>query len=80
MSRILGRRVLVTGANRGLGLEMVKQLLKNYQPEKIFASCRSPEQAAELNLLAREDNRVHVLQIGVILLHYLPNSKKVLTR
>lgn len=36
--------VLVTGSNRGLGLEMVRQLAgKSNRPERIFATCRDPE-------------------------------------
>jgi NAD(P)-dependent dehydrogenase (short-subunit alcohol dehydrogenase family) len=42
--------ILITGANRGLGLEFVRQ----YQDEgiTIHACCRDPENAAELNALA----------------------------
>ena len=37
---------LVTGANRGIGLEFVKQLLRLADPPKlIFAGCRNPGQA-----------------------------------
>ena len=37
---------LVTGANRGIGLEFVKQLLRLADPPKlIFAGCRNPDQA-----------------------------------
>lgn len=36
--------VLITGANRGLGLEMVKQILEAHRPvAKVFACCRDPE-------------------------------------
>lgn len=64
MSNLIGRRILITGANRGLGLEMVKQLLKDYHPEKIFAACRKPEEAVELKSLAEKNSAVHVLQLG----------------
>lgn len=38
------RSVLVTGSNRGIGLELVKQLVgKSNPPERIFATCRDPE-------------------------------------
>lgn len=37
------QNILVTGANRGLGLEMVKQLAEKSSPgQKIFACCRDP--------------------------------------
>ncbi len=36
--------VLITGANRGLGLELVKQMVETYRPVRnLFASCRDPE-------------------------------------
>ena len=38
--------MLITGANRGLGLEMVKQLLGGETgPELVFAGCRQPDSA-----------------------------------
>lgn len=38
--------VLVTGANRGIGLELVSQLLRKTNPPKVvFATCRDPEGA-----------------------------------
>ena len=40
------RSVLITGANRGLGLEFVKQLLNlPSPPELLFAACRDPDNA-----------------------------------
>jgi len=36
----------VTGANRGIGLALVKVLLQS--GDKVFAACRKPDQAAEL--------------------------------
>ncbi|CDO74376.1 hypothetical protein BN946_scf184956.g5 [Trametes cinnabarina] len=56
---------LVTGANRGIGLELTKQLLRN--PSNIvLAACRNPDQAAALNEVAQAANgRVHVLCLDV---------------
>lgn len=40
-----GVSALVTGANRGLGLEMVKQMAECQQvaTRKVFACCRDPD-------------------------------------
>lgn len=47
--------VLITGANRGLGLEMVKQMVECQIPvKKLIASCRDPDgprAEVSLNLL-----------------------------
>ncbi len=44
-------RYLITGANRGIGLEFVKQLVAN--GDTIFATARNREAATELNELAK---------------------------
>lgn len=44
--------VLVTGANRGLGLEFARQLLS--RGERVVATCRQPGRAIELTRLAGE--------------------------
>ena len=56
--------ILITGANRGIGFELARQLLKD--DSYIFATCRSPERADALNDLAREQpDRVAVLQMDI---------------
>ncbi len=47
-------RILVTGANRGIGLELVRLYLA--QGARVFAGCRSSELAAELSQLAVQFN------------------------
>jgi NAD(P)-dependent dehydrogenase (short-subunit alcohol dehydrogenase family) len=44
-----GRTVLVTGSNRGLGLEFVRQYLET--GAHVIATCRNPERASELHAL-----------------------------
>ena len=43
---------LITGANRGIGLAVTRILLS--QGDKVFAACRQPWKAAELNALIQE--------------------------
>lgn len=58
------RRSLVTGANRGVGLEFVRQLLA--RGDHVIAACRHPGRATELNHLAGEHpGRLHVLPLDV---------------
>jgi len=58
------RHALVTGANRGLGLELVRQLLA--AGSRVVATCRHPGKATALNTLAGEHpGRLHVLPLDV---------------
>ena len=72
-SEMLSRNVLVTGASRGLGLELVKQLVKNPEnqpnrsPAKVIATCRNPGNADELMELASEEkDRLFVKALDVL--------------
>ena len=67
-----GKNVLITGASRGLGLEVVRQLLKNpkstlpQSPSVVIATCRNPDNAPELQALAAEEhNRLYVKKLDV---------------
>ncbi|MCC2626163.1 MAG: short chain dehydrogenase family protein [Burkholderiales bacterium] len=44
--------VLITGSNRGIGLGLVKEFIKHSY--NVIASCRKPEKAKELLLLAKQ--------------------------
>lgn len=56
-------RILITGANRGIGLGMVQAYLKR-EDNHIFATCRQPAQSDELNELARaHPDRMTIIQL-----------------
>ena len=58
------RHCVVTGANRGLGLEFVRQLLA--RGDRVLAACRLPGKASALNALAGgHPGRLHVLPLDV---------------
>ena len=60
----MARTALVTGANRGIGLEFVRQLLA--RGDHVVAACRHPGKASALNTLAGEHpGRLHVLPLDV---------------
>ena len=45
---------LITGANRGIGLEMSRQILES--GDRLYAVCRNPETATGLNKFVQESN------------------------
>ena len=55
--------VLVTGANRGLGLEFVSQYAAG--GARVFACCREPKKAGELNGLAKANLQITVQALDV---------------
>lgn len=60
----MSRHVLVTGANRGIGLEFVRQCLA--RGDRVVAACRHPGKATALNTLTGEyPGRLHVLPLDV---------------
>jgi NAD(P)-dependent dehydrogenase (short-subunit alcohol dehydrogenase family) len=57
--------VAITGAGRGIGLELAKQYAEG--GDRVFALCRSPEKAADLNALAAASGgkvSVHKMDVG----------------
>ncbi len=57
--------ILITGANRGIGLALTKEYLSTGD-NRVFASCRNPAGAAELNALAESYvGRLLILQMDV---------------
>jgi NAD(P)-dependent dehydrogenase (short-subunit alcohol dehydrogenase family) len=57
------RRVLITGSNRGLGLEWARQLCADGW--EVLATCRHPADAGELNALAAEHGNLSVHRLDI---------------
>ncbi|MGE3318456.1 MAG: SDR family oxidoreductase [Candidatus Berkiella sp.] len=55
--------ILITGANRGLGLEFVRQYAE--EGAKIFACCRHPKEAQELQALQNEHANIQIYTLDV---------------
>jgi len=60
-----GSQALVQGASRGIGLEFVRQLLAQPAVGRVFAGCRAPDQADELEALAASESRLQVVPLDV---------------
>ena len=56
--------VLITGANRGLGLEFCRQYADNGW--NVIACCRCPEEAKDLKELARQDAKIQIEALDVV--------------
>jgi len=61
---MVANSILITGANRGLGLEFVKQFLGAQSPPKhVIATCRDPSKAKDLANLQESCESLHVLKL-----------------
>uniref|UniRef100_UPI0037E8DAEC C-signal n=1 Tax=Semicossyphus pulcher TaxID=241346 RepID=UPI0037E8DAEC len=59
--------VLVTGASRGLGLQIVDSLASGgFSPGKIIATTRHPEDAQKLQELAAKHPSIHIITLDVL--------------
>ncbi len=55
--------VLITGANRGIGLQFVKHYSQH--AKRVIACCRQPENASELKLVETSNNNVEIHTLDV---------------
>ncbi|XP_068059081.1 3-oxoacyl-[acyl-carrier-protein] reductase MabA-like isoform X1 [Anomalospiza imberbis] len=65
----LARSVLVTGSNRGIGLELVRQLAASpWPPQHIFATCRDPKgpRGKALQELAAQHSSIKLVQLDTV--------------
>lgn len=56
-------RVLITGSNRGIGLEFVRQYLE--EGWRVYATCRRPAEAESLHMLAGLHNGLSIHRLDV---------------
>ncbi|KTD23562.1 oxidoreductase [Legionella lansingensis] len=57
------KTILITGSNRGLGFEFVKQL--SQQDTQIIATCRNPDKASDLQHYAKIRRNIAIYQLDV---------------
>jgi len=63
---LTAKTILVTGANRGLGLEFVKQILQmKTSPAVLIAGCRDPNSAEDLQALAKSNSSLKVIKLDI---------------
>lgn len=55
--------VLITGTNRGIGLEFVKQFLA--REDTVLATCRDMGSATELRQLKNDTSKLHIFELDV---------------
>ena len=59
-------RALIQGSSRGIGLEYCRMILLRSQDVKVIATCRSPDNATELQKLSSEmSGRLAILPLDV---------------
>lgn len=57
--------IFITGANRGIGLEFVKQYSALATTKLLFATCRSETKATELKQLAANNDKIKIIELDV---------------
>ncbi|XP_077476113.1 C-signal-like isoform X2 [Stigmatopora argus] len=76
----MASNVLITGANRGIGLEMVRQMVEDKgRVKKLFACCRDPNgpNAEALQDLAKEHPDIIIVTMDVNNLESIKEAAKV---
>jgi len=68
--------LLITGANRGIGLELTKQYLE--QGWDVHACCRKPKKAKALAKLAENNAKLHIHKLNVTKEKQMDKLKKAL--
>ncbi len=59
----MNKKIMITGANRGIGLAITKQYIN--RGEEVYAFCRNPNNSPELNRLSMENNKIKIYELDV---------------
>lgn len=70
------KRVLITGANRGLGLELTRQYLE--RGDTVYAACRNPDAATDLKALG--STRLHLIPLDITSEESIAQAQKAVRR
>lgn len=57
--------VLITGASRGIGFELVRQYAAAHRDNIVFAGVRTPSKAVALKQLSEKNGNVHIITLDV---------------
>lgn len=74
----MSKTILITGANRGLGLEFVRQYAE--AGEIILACCRHPKEAKDLLELQRNHQKITIYQLDTASLSDIESLKEKITQ
>jgi len=80
------KNVFITGGNRGIGLEMVKQILETFKPDNLFATCRDPAGAKvndfneSLVVKVKKKDNFHHSNIRYALTNLIMNTFHIMTK
>jgi len=70
------KRVLITGSNRGIGLEFTRQYLE--AGDRVYATCRRPAEAQALHILAKLHDRLSIHRLDITVQEDLSNINQEL--
>ncbi|PIO55948.1 hypothetical protein TELCIR_22661, partial [Teladorsagia circumcincta] len=65
---------MVTGANRGIGLGLVKEFIKNKEIRHVIATARDPDNASQLKDIG--DSRLSIVKLDVTCDDSIQNAYK----
>ncbi|XP_072242664.1 C-signal-like isoform X3 [Leuresthes tenuis] len=75
MSASLCKSVLITGSNRGIGLQLVKELARSSKrPATIIATARNPAGSTALHEVSRTYPAVHIVTLDVCSEHSISSA------